>query len=147
MCEKLAHRIRNTSAPFLHTDDETGSDDEGAAPRCCKRTIKSGKLCTRDTHVGNTIKWPHEMVSSSMGQAPMYKDMSLALFLNGHLAIVAGESSVVKDTMLKHLRELFEDVEVYCWVVVREYHATWIQLLEQGWATSGDASKRAHGME
>ena len=65
----------------------------------------------------------------------MYKDMSLAVFANGYFAIVVMESSAVKDTMLRHLQELFEDVEVYVWVVVREYHATWLQLLEQGWVT------------
>ena len=29
--EKLAHRLHSTSAPFLLTDDETRSDDEGTA--------------------------------------------------------------------------------------------------------------------
>ena len=81
-----------------------------------------------DTRVVNRIIWPHEMVTASMGQAPLSKDMSLALFSNGYLTIVAGENSpVIKDTMLRHL---FEDVEVYGWVVVREYHAAWLQLLE-----------------
>ena len=48
--------------------------------------------------------------------------MSLALFSNGYLAIVAEESNSVKDIMLRHLQELFEDVEVYGWMVVREYN-------------------------
>ena len=34
-----------------------------------------------------------------MGQAPVYKDVSLALFANGYLAIVAEESRAVKDIM------------------------------------------------
>ena len=141
--ERLAHRHRSTSAPFLLTDDETGSYDEGTAPRCHQTTMKSGKLHSRDTHVVKRIKWVHEMVTPSMGQAPVYKDMSLALFSNGYLAIVVGESSPVQDTMLRHLQELFEDVDVYGWYVVREYHATWLQLLEQGRATWNDVSKRA----
>ena len=38
----------------------------------------------------------------------------------------------VRDIMLRHLQELFEDADVYGWMVVGEYHAAWLQLLEQG---------------
>ena len=141
-CERLAQRICSTSAPFILTDNETGLEDEGAAPRHRRTTIKCGKLPTRDTHVVKRIKWPHEMVFTSMGQGPVYKDMSLALFANGYLAIVVEESNAVKD-MVRHLQELFRDVEVYGWMVVREYHAPWLQLLEQGRAAWGDDTKRA----
>ena len=89
--ERLGDHLRSTSAPFLLTDDKTGSDDEGTAPRCCQTTMKSRKLPTKDTHVVNRIKWPHEMVTASMGQASVYKDMSLALFSNGSLTIVGGK--------------------------------------------------------
>ena len=123
VCERLAPHLCNTSAPFLLTDDETGSDDEGAASHHRRTTIKSGKLCTRDTHVVNRIKWPHKMIFTSMGQASVYKDMSLALFSNGYLTIVVED---VKDIMLRHIRELFEDVEVYGWMVVKEYHPAWL---------------------
>ena len=65
--------------------------------------MKSDKVRTSYTHVVNRIKWPHAMVTASMGQAPVYKDMSLALFSNGYLTNVAGENSpVIKDTMLTH---------------------------------------------
>ena len=138
--EKLAHHLHSTLAPFLLTDNETGSDDEGAAPQCCRTTTKSGKLRTRDTHVVNWIKWPHEMVTASVGQALVYNDMNLVLFSNGYLTIVAGENSpVIKDTMLTHLRELFE--EVYGLMVVREYYTAWLQLLEQGLVTWSDQSR------
>ena len=50
----------------------------------------------------------------------------MALFSNRYLAIVARESSAVKDTILRHFQELFEDVEVYGWVVVKEYHVAWL---------------------
>ena len=76
-----------------------------------------------------------------MGQAPVYKDMSLALFSNGYLAIVVEESNSVRNIMLMHLQELFEDVKIYGWMVLREYHATWLQLLEQGKAAWGDDTK------
>ena len=46
--------------------------------------------------------------------------------------------------MLTHLRELFEDVDVYGWKVVQEYHAAWLQLLEQDQVAWKDKGKRAH---
>ena len=61
-----------------------------------------------------------------MVQAPVYKDMFLALFSNGYLTIVVGESSPVQDTMLRHLQRLLEDVDLYGLDVVREYHAAWL---------------------
>ena len=44
VCEWLAQHLHGTSAPFLFTDDETGSDDEGAAPHHCRTTIISRRL-------------------------------------------------------------------------------------------------------
>ena len=41
------------------------------------------------------------MVFTSMGQTPVYKDMSLPLFANGYLAIMAMESNAVKDIMFR----------------------------------------------
>ena len=49
-------------------------------------------------------------------------------------AVLLVESVVNKDDMLEHLQELMEDVEVYGWRTVRENHAAWLQLMEQGWA-------------
>ena len=89
------------------------------------------------------VKWPHEMVFSSQGQAAMYEDMFLVLFTNGYLAVVADEGASIKEYMLGHLQELFEDVEVYGWKAVREHHAAWLQLLEQDRAAWSDRSKRA----
>ena len=45
--ERLTHSLQGTSAPFLLRDDESRSDDKGAAPRCHRRTIKSDKFCTK----------------------------------------------------------------------------------------------------
>ena len=36
--------------------------------------------------------------------------------------------------MLKHLRELMEDAEMYEWEPVWAYHAAWLQQIENGWA-------------
>ena len=69
--------------------------------------------------------------------------MSLASFANRYMGIVAEAGSPIKEWMLTHLRELFEDVDVYGWSVVKECHAAWLQFLEQGRAVLKDEGKRA----
>ena len=44
--------------------------------------------------------------------------------------------------MLRHLRALLQEVDVYRWRVVREYHVAWLQLLEQGQAMWKDEGER-----
>ena len=69
----------------------------------------------------------------------MYTGMSLASFTNGYLGIVVGEKGPpTGEVMLRHLWALLQDVDVYVWRGVREYHAAWLQLLEQGQATWKD---------
>ena len=68
--------------------------------------------------------------------------MSLALFTNGYLPVAVKESVVITEYMHKHLQELMEAVGVYGWKVVKNYHATWLQLMEQGRAAWGDAAKK-----
>ena len=68
--------------------------------------------------------------------------MRLALFTNGYLSVLAEESDIHKTLMLQHLQELVEDSEVYGWSVVRDYHAAWIQQIEQGQAVLGDEHKK-----
>ena len=48
----------------------------------------------------------------------------------------------MREYMLEHLQELMEDVETYGWKVVRDYHAAWLQLLEQGRAAWGDRPRK-----
>ena len=48
--------------------------------------------------------------------------MSLALFNNGYLSVIAEESDINKTLMLQHLQELMEDA-VYGLKVFRDYHA------------------------
>ena len=133
---------REPHAPFLLTDEDSPTDEEASPTKRKRCWIKSGKLRTRDTRVLHKIKWPHEMVCSTQSKAPMY-EMSLASFTNGYLGIVTEEGSPIREVMLRHHRALLQDVDVYGWKVVREYHAAWLQLLEQGWATWQDEGERA----
>ena len=77
----------------------------------------------------------------SQGKTLVYEDISLALFSNGYLSVVAEETPVTQGHMLVHLRQIFEDVEVYGWKLVCEYHAAWLQLLEQGRVAWRDEQK------
>ena len=89
------------------------------------------------------IKWPHEVVRSAQSKAPVYEELSLAAFTNGYLGLMAEEKgSPVGGVMLTHLRPLLQDVDVYGWWVVREYHAAWLQLLDQGQAMWMDEGER-----
>ena len=102
-----------------------------------------GKVHTMNTYVTKSVRWSHEMVfTTTQGQSPVYSDMSIPLFTNIYLSVVAEESVVNEEYMLLHLPDLMEDVEVYGWRTVREYQATWLQLKEQGQATCRDASKK-----
>ena len=68
--------------------------------------------------------------------------MSLALFTHGYLSMATDESVVIKEYMYNHLQEILQDVEVYGWKVVKDYHAAWLQLMEHGQAAWGDAAKK-----
>ena len=72
------------------------------------------------------------MVYTTQGQLPIYLDMSITLFVNEYLAVVAIESMSVTEYMMLPLQEMMEDVELYGWRIVQEFHATWLQLIELG---------------
>ena len=63
------------------------------------------------------------MVFTNQRQPPVYGEMSLALFINGYLAILAEEADTNKSHVLSHLQELMENSEVYGWRVARDFHA------------------------
>ena len=58
-------------------------------------------------------------------------------FVNGYLAVMAGESEKIKQLMLIHLQDLMEDGKAYGWSVVLSYQVAWLQHLEQGSASWG----------
>ena len=58
---RVAQRLQGAPEAFLLTNEDSPSDED-ASHRKRKRTIKSGKLRTQDTHVVLRIKWPHKVV-------------------------------------------------------------------------------------
>ena len=61
---------------------------------------------------------PHELVA---GQQAVYKELSIALFLNSYLAVMETIKLALKPITVKHLKELMADAEVYGWALVRAY--------------------------
>ena len=110
-------------------DGETASEDEEDFHTCRWRRLKSGNIRITDSLVTKMIQWrPHEMVFTSQGQPPVFEELSLALFTNGYLCVLAGGLVINKALM----QELMEDADMYGWRVVRDYHAAWLQKIEQG---------------
>ena len=77
--------------PYPLTDEGTASEDDETCHTQRRRGLKSGKVRTTDTLIIKRVKWPHEMVFTSQGQPPVYREMSLALFINGYLSVLAEE--------------------------------------------------------
>ena len=71
-------------------------------------------------------------------QPAIDKELRTMSCVNGYLAVMAEESEEIKQLMPTHLQDLMEDGEAYGWSMVLSYHATWLQHLEQGWASWGD---------
>ena len=49
--------------------------------------------------------------------------MSVTLFVNGYMMVMAREKDIVRPFMLQHLYELMEDAELYRWEPVRTFFA------------------------
>ena len=63
------------------------------------------------------------------GQPPVYDSISCMAFVNGYLAIMAGQNDTLKNKMAIHLQEMMEDRET--WPVVCAYHMARLQHLGQ----------------
>ena len=82
------------------------------------------------------------MVFTNQGQPLVYWEMSLTLFIKCYLSVLAEETDTNKAHMLHHLQDLMEDCEVYWWRVTRDFHAAWLQQMEQGRAVWGEDKLR-----
>ena len=85
---QVTRRLRGAPL-YPSTNEDTALDDEVPAPYRSRQQLKSGKIRTTDTYVTKQVGWPHEMVVTNQGQPPIYQEMSIALFVNGYLAVVA----------------------------------------------------------
>ena len=82
--------------------------------------------------VVNKVKWPHELVYTATVQPAVYEDLSVTVFVSGYLAIMETVKPVRKPFILRHLKDLMADTEVYGWATVHAYHAVWLQQIENG---------------
>ena len=139
---KVVQHLQGASTPYPLTDQGPASEDEEASHTNGRRGLKSGKVSTIDSVVVKRVQWSHEMVFTNQGQPPVYGELSMALFTNGYLSVLAAEMDINKAHMCCHLQELMEDAEVNGWKVVRDYHAALLRLMEQGRAASEDDNKK-----
>ena len=77
----------------------------------------------------------------------MCSELSVALFLNGYLTVLAEECEDTKVHLLQHLKEVMEDSEIYGWTIVRDYHAAKLQHIEQGRAVWGEDNKKCQAQK
>ena len=68
----------------------------------------------------------------------MYESMSSMAFVTGYMTIMDLQSDPIRNHMWAHLRDLMHDGEHVGWPTVRNFHAVWLQHIEQGRATWGD---------
>ena len=76
------------------------------------------------------------------GQPPVYSDMSIALFMNGYLTVLAEQAKDNNPFLLHHFQEFMEDAEIYSWRAVQDYHAAWLKQIEQGHSSWKDTDKK-----
>ena len=81
-------------------------------------------------------------MSMSEGQPSEYESMSSMAFVIGYITIMDLQSDPIRNPMWAHLRDLMHDGECFGWPIVRNYHAIWLQHIEQGRATWGDEVTR-----
>ena len=107
-----------------------------------RRGLKSSKIQTTDSLVVKRVKFPNEMVFASQGKPSVYREMSLAQFINGYLEILTEETDTTRTHMLSHLQEMMEDSEVYRWTAARDFHAAACQKIKHGRTVWGETSRK-----
>ena len=55
------------------------------------------------------ITWPHKVVYTATGKAPVYAKISMALFMQGYLIVMEGEKEAVRVKTASHLKDLVAD--------------------------------------
>jgi hypothetical protein len=116
------------------------SDDEEVSPSTSKgkrpRDV-SGLLRTAATVKPKfMVQWPHEKALYKQGATPpAYQDLSLDQFVRGFImtSLKAPQDELLH--RLRYLSDLMADCRVRSWEKVRDFHAVWMQELEQGEAT------------
>ena len=82
--------------------------------------------------MANKVVWPDEVVYTSQGQRTTHSELSVVLFVNCYVTMLAEEFEDIKAHMLQHIQGFMEDSGRYGWRSIRDYHAAWLQYIEQG---------------
>ena len=79
---QVDQHLWGASSTYPMADEDTASEDKGAACTHRRRAMKSGKVRTMDTYVTKRVRWLHEMFFTMQGQFPVYSEMGLALSMD-----------------------------------------------------------------
>ena len=63
------------------------------------------------------ITWPHELVYGADGKPAIYEELTLPLFISEYLSVLDTLKSRGESMILKHLKELMVDAELYGYTV------------------------------
>ena len=135
-------------APVVMEDSSDDDDEELPTTYKGKRPRNvSGLLRTAATVKPKfLVQWPHEKSLYKQGATPpSYQDLSLDQFVRGFIvtSLKAPQDELVH--RLRYLADLMADCRVRSWEKVRDFHAVWMQELEQGEA-SWDTSRELLGV-
>ena len=59
------------------------------------------------------VTWHHELTYSTWVQLHAYENLSVHRFVSGYLAVIDTAKPTQKPLMMKHLKELMSDAELY----------------------------------
>jgi len=131
----LLERVRDLELRPAHslTDDSSTEEEDTYKPRRRGKFI-SGRVRTADIAQPKVHQlWPHEQgLYNKQGRAQAYDDLTLAQFVQGYLATVKKAPSGERQPRLDHLQALMADTSRFTWPQVRDFHAVFLQQVEQG---------------
>ena len=111
---KVANHLRGTIPAYAVNTDDNSVDEEMTSPQPKKlQKAISSKLRPANNMVVKQIMWPHKLIYTPAGLPSVYENLSLMLFVNGYLEVLATVNEDTKGLMLSHLQELMTDEKAY----------------------------------
>ena len=128
----IARKLVNINTKLASHASPPDVEKTSARIRRTPTTPTTGKLHMADCTVHNEVTWPHEVMFTAEGKPAVYVELSVMAFVREYLIVMDSQTQNIKTLMESHLQDLMEDREAYGWLVVRNFHSTWLQYIEMG---------------
>jgi len=139
----MLERVRDLELQPAHhhslSDDSSTDEDYDTEEEDTHKPRRRGKFVSGRVRTADIAKpkvhqlWPHEQgLYNRQGQAQAYDDLTLGQFVQGYLATVKKAPSGERQPRLDHLQALMADTSRFPWPQVRNFHAVFLQHVEQG---------------